>query len=144
MLKKNKIKDDGSLDQEKFSLSMGQVINAEENMDMPSSTSLDQRFSDLVGESRFRFNDSTKFKYDFSIDQSYKDINYSEIGADINLNDNTIFNISYLEEKNHIGQQEYIKSDINFEIGESNSLAFSTKRNLLTSSTNPSGSSLFL
>ena len=132
--KKNKIKDDGSLDQEKFSLSMGQVINAEENMDMPSSTSLDQRFSDLVGESRFRFNDSTKFKYDFSIDQSYKDINYSEIGADINLNDNTIFNISYLEEKNHIGKQEYIKSDINFEIGESNSLAFSTKRNLLTNS----------
>ena len=103
-------------------------------MDMPSSTSLDQRFSDLVGESRFRFNDSTKFKYDFSIDQSYKDINYSEIGADINLNDNTIFNISYLEEKNHIGKQEYIKSDINFEIGESNSLAFSTKRNLLTNS----------
>jgi LPS-assembly protein len=103
-------------------------------MDMPSSTSLDQRFSDIVGESSIKLNNYTNLKYDFSIDQGYKDINYSEIGADISVNKNTKFNISYLEEKNHIGQNEYIKSDINFEIGEFNSLAFSTKRNLLTNS----------
>jgi len=132
--KKNIIKEDGSLDKEIFNLSLGQVISEKENMDMPSSTSLDQKFSDIVGESSIKLNNSTSLKYNFSIDQSYKDINYSEIGADIDLNKNTKFNISYLEEKNHIGQNEYIKSNIDFEIGEFNSLSFSAKRNLLTNS----------
>ena len=132
--KKNKINKNGTLGKEIFNLSLGQVISEKENMDMPSSTSLDQKFSDIVGESSIKLNNYTNLKYDFSIDQGYKDINYSEIGADISVNKNTKFNISYLEEKNHIGQNEYIKSDINFEIGEFNSLAFSTKRNLLTNS----------
>ena len=47
---------------------------------------------------------------------------------------NTKFNISYLEEKEHLGDQKYIKSDIEIGINDSNKLSFSTKRDLLTSS----------
>jgi len=46
----------------------------------------------------------------------------------------TKFNIGYLEEKNHIGNQEYVKSDVDLEINDTNLLSFSSKRNLLTSS----------
>ena len=45
----NKLNNNGEIKDEKFSLSMGQVISEKDNLDMPSSTSMDQRFSDIVG-----------------------------------------------------------------------------------------------
>ena len=47
---------------------------------------------------------------------------------------NTNFNVSYLEEKNHIGNQEYVQTDLGYTIGNSGELSFSTKRNILKSS----------
>jgi LPS-assembly protein len=131
--KKNKIDLVNGVGEERLSLSMGQVISERENMDIPSSTSLDQRFSDVVGESSLSINNNVKLKYNFSLDQNYKDLNYNEIGVDIDLG-KTKFNIGYLEEKNHIGNQEYVKSDVDLEINDTNLLSFSSKRNLLTSS----------
>ena len=55
--KTNSLNEDGTLGSEKFSFSAGQVISDKENFDMPSSSSLDQKFSD-VGESSFKLNDN--------------------------------------------------------------------------------------
>jgi LPS-assembly protein len=131
--KNNNLEKDGTLGRNNFSLSVGQVISEKENMDIPSSTSLDQRFSDVVGESVYNIANNLNINYNFSIDQSYKELNYSEIGLDFK-NEKTNFNINYLEEKNHIGNQEYVKSDIELELGQSTALSFSTKRNLQTNS----------
>ena len=102
-------------------------------MDIPSSTSLEQRFSDIVGVSKYKINNKMNLNYNFSIDQSYKDFNYNEIGADYML-DKVKFNLSYLEEKNHIGNQEYVKTGADFKINDSTEFSFNTKRNILTSS----------
>ena len=50
------------------------------------------------------------------------------------LNGPLQFNINYLEEKNNYGSQEYVKSELNYTIGESGKLSFSAKRDLLKSS----------
>jgi len=100
---------------------------------MPSSTSLDQRFSDLVGEAKYKINNKINLKYDFSVDQNYKELNYNEIEAQYNFND-VRFNLSYLQEKNHIGNQELINTGFDYKINNSTELSFSTKRNLLTNS----------
>tara|TARA_Y100001970_G_C13958244_1_gene711821 strand:- start:184 stop:861 length:678 start_codon:yes stop_codon:yes gene_type:complete len=131
--KNNTLEKDGTFGRQNYSFSAGQVISEKENMDIPSSTSLDQRFSDVVGEAVYNATDNIDLTYNFSIDQNYRGLNYSEIGADFNYG-KTNFNINYLEEKNHIGNQEYIKSDIELELGQSTALSFSTKRNLLTNS----------
>tara|TARA_B110000444_G_C18836146_1_gene596066 strand:+ start:200 stop:2539 length:2340 start_codon:yes stop_codon:yes gene_type:complete len=127
----NEIKQN-NITKEKFSLSAGQVISEKENMDIPSSTSLDQKFSDFVGESKLSFN-NVNLKYNFAVDQNYRDLNYNEVSADLILN-KTKFNIGFLEEKNHIGSTEYIKSSLELGVGNDTKLSFSTKRNLLTSS----------
>ena len=82
---------------------------------MPSSSSLDSRFSDFVGSSSLNINDKVSLNYNFSLDQNYQDFNYNEIGTSF-TNDRVKFNINYLEEKDHIGNQEYFKSNI--EIGK--------------------------
>ena len=55
------------------------------------------------------------------------------MGADFTHN-KTKFNLSYLQEKNHIGNQEFFQAGVDLKIFNSSELSFSSKRNLLTSS----------
>ena len=109
-LEKNKLNADGTVGANKYSFSAGQVISEKENRDLPGS-SLGQRFSDVVGSSKYRFNEKIDTSYNFAIDQNYEDFNMNEIG--LNYKDlNTTFNVSYLEEKEDLGNQEYIKTSV--------------------------------
>jgi LPS-assembly protein len=130
--KKNKLDKLNQVGDEVLSLSVGQVISEKENMDIPSSTSLDQRFSDVVGEARYNIN-KLNLNYNFSIDQGYKNFNYNEIGAGYAFN-KAKFNMSYLQEKKHIGNQEYVQTGVDLQLNNSSELSFNTKRNLLSNS----------
>ena len=131
--KKNKLNDSNIIAEDVASLSVGQVISQKENMDIPSSTSLDQRFSDVVGVAKYNINNNIDLNYNFSIDQGYNDFNYNEVGANFKF-EKAKFNLSYLEENKHIGNQEYIQTGVDFKLNNSSELSFNTKRNLLTSS----------
>ena len=86
-----------------------------------------------MGESNYLISKNLKLNYNFSLDQNYNDFNYNEISSDF-ISNNTKFNIGYLEEKNHIGNQEYIKTKFEVNLNDTGSIDFSTKRNLLTNS----------
>ena len=130
----NKFNKDNSVGNDVFSFSAGQVISEKENKKMPSNSSLDQKFSDVVGKATYNINNKLDINYNFSLDQNYKELNYNEIGANYYMDDKVKFNLSYLQEKNHIGNQEFVSSGIDYKINDSTELSFSTKRNLLTSS----------
>ncbi len=131
--KKNILNDQNQLGDEVFSLSAGQVISDKENMDIPSNTSLDQKFSDIVGEATYKISDTVNLNYNFSIDQSYKNFNYNEVGTDL-IFDKAKFNLSYLQEKEHIGEQEFVQTGLDLKLNNFTELSFNTKRNLLTNS----------
>ncbi len=117
-----------------FDFTLAQILNDKENKNMPSSSSLDEKLSDLVGRTKYTFlNDKTDITYDFAIDQNYKDLNYSSIGSEFNFNP-IKFNISYLQEKKHIGDQEYFTTNLEYASGKNSLFAFETKRNLVTNS----------
>ena len=84
---------------QKIDLSIGQIINQKENKNMPTSMGLDEKMSDIVGNTKFTINDNFNLNYNFAIDQNYKDLNYNEINAKAN---STLFDfdVSYLQEKN--------------------------------------------
>ena len=117
----------------KLNFSLGQIINEKENKKMPSTTSLDEKLSDVVGQTVLKMNDKVKLDYNFALDQNYKNLNYNEIGANIDFNP-IKFDVSYLQEKEHIGNQEYFKSNIELAKGENGLFSFETKRNLITNS----------
>jgi len=116
---------------ELFYTSFAQIINAEENNDRPAP--INKKYSDLVGKTKINVSDNFDLNYNYAIDQTLNDINFSEIGMNY-LNGPLQFNINYLEEKNNYGSQEYVKSELNYAIGESGKLSFSAKRDLLKSS----------
>ena len=119
---------------ENYSLYLGQIYNFEENFDMPSRSSLDQKVSDLVGRASVKFSENFSVENEFSVDQNLNEINYNNLKASFVLG-NAKFNMGYLEENNHIGTSSYLKSDIKIEINKSNNLSFDLKKNLETDST---------
>ena len=46
---------------------------------MPSSSSLDKRFSDIVGSLNYKNKDIFNFNYNYALDQNFKETNYNEI-----------------------------------------------------------------
>ncbi len=116
-----------------INFSIGQIINDKENKDMPESSSLDEKLSDLVGNTNVKLNDSFNVNYNFALDQNYKDLNYNEVG--FNFDANPIkFDIDYLQEKKHIGNQEYFKTNLEYAKGDNGILGFEMKRNIITNS----------
>ena len=117
----------------KLDFSIAQIINEKENKNMPSSSSLDQRFSDVIGHSQLDINDNVKLTYNFALDQNYKQLNYNEVGTSLNFNP-IKFDFNYLQELDHIGDQEYFKGKIDFTPNKYGLFSAETKRNLITNS----------
>ena len=80
-----------------------------------------------------KLNNKLDFNYNFALDQNYKDLNYNEVGFNINLNP-IKFDIDYLQEKKHIGNQEYFKTNLQYSKGDNGLFAFEMKRNIITNS----------
>jgi len=127
-------KGEGTNEREKLSLSIGQVFNFKENKDIPSKSSLDQKTSDVVGEIKYNFSEIGNIDYKFSVDHNLNDLNYNEITTVLNFG-KVQFNLDYLEEQNHRGEEHYASSGISLNFNDNNKLSFGTKKNFKTDST---------
>ena len=125
-----KIKNDNKT---KFDFSVAQIVNEKENKKMSDKSSLNEKLSDVVGESSYSLSDKFKLNYNYSIDQNYKDFNYNDIGASYQ-NGPLDIKFNYLNENKHIGDQDYFKTEINIKNKDNGLLSFATKRNLITNS----------
>ena len=126
-------KNEGGNETEKLSISMGQVFTPEENKDVPTKSSLDQKMSDVVGEINYNFSKIGRIDYKFSVDHNLNTLNYNEVSTSLNFN-KIDFNLDYLEERNHIGSEHYISSGISLNVNENNKFSLETKKNFKTSS----------
>jgi LPS-assembly protein len=71
--------------------------------------------------------------YNFKLDQNYKELNYNEMGAQLDFNP-IKFDINYLQEKKHVGNQEYLKTNIELLKGDNGVFSIQNKRDLITNS----------
>ena len=128
----NSLNNNNEIKNEQFKFSIGQVINAEENRDMPSKSTLNEKMSDIIGETTFNFNENIKITNSFLLDQNLENFNKNQIDLGI-VYPNTNFNISFLEEAKHIGNTKFLetKAGYNFNNGL---ISLGAKRNLLSNS----------
>jgi len=90
--------------------------------------------SDVVGEINYNFSEIGKIDYKFSVDHNLNDLNYNEILTELNFG-KVQFNLDYLEEQNHRGEEHYASSGVSLNFNDNNKLSFSTKKNFKTDST---------
>ena len=133
-LSSNKLEKNNIPGDETYSFGIGQVYNFEEDSNIPLRSSLHQKTSDIVGKGFVKLSENLKLTNEFSVDHNINDINYNELGANLIMG-NANFNLKYLEENNHIGSTNYIKSDLKIEINEANHMNFDFRKNLETEST---------
>ena len=101
-----------------LNFSIGQIINEKQtNKKMPSSSSLDKRFSDIIGNMNYSNNINFDLNYDFSLNQNYKETNFNKIETNF-YNDHVNFNIKYLDEEKVASTTEYIASTLEIKKGQ--------------------------
>ena len=71
--------------------------------------------SDVVGEINYNFSKIATVGYKFTVDHNFNDLNYNEFNTNLNFG-KVNFNLDYLEEQNHVGDENYINTGINIKM----------------------------
>ena len=122
-------KNQDKLNKEKLKFGFAMNFRTNEDDDLPISSSLGQKTSDLIGYSGINITENLSFDYNFSIDQNLSETNYSL--ASINYNSNKFkTSFQYLEKSNFIGDESYLINSTQLQLNKFNSVAFETNKNL--------------
>ena len=113
---------------EKISFDVAQVYSDTSNHDLPKSSTLNKKYSDVIGRLKFNLLDNLNLEYNFILDKDLKKSNYDSIVTSLNVN-NFITNFEYLEEKGDIGTINFIGNKTSYAFDDNNSINFSTRRN---------------
>ena len=113
---------------EKLSIDLAQVIRSESNPDLPTSSTLNNKYSDIIGRVKFNLINNLNFEYNFMMDNNFDRTNYNSVLANISVN-NFVTSFEYLEESALVGNKGFISNNTSYSFDENNSLIFSTRRN---------------
>jgi len=113
---------------EKISLEIAQVISDTTNEDLPIKSSLNKKYSDLIGNLNFKVSDILKLDYDFMLDDGLSSSNYNSLKTTFSVN-NLVSTFEYLEENDIVGTSHYLGNETNLKLNNTNSLAFKTRAN---------------
>jgi LPS-assembly protein len=129
-LKSRKINDneDNPYPTDLLKLSLATVFRDEINENMPNTSSLGRKSSDVVGNIRFSPNNFFSSNYNFSLDNNLDVLKYNSLDAKFTVN-NFITSFKYLEENDSIGDSHYIVNKTSYKFNGNNSINFSIREN---------------
>ena len=113
--------------EEKISLNLSQVLRDKANPDLPKNSTLNNKYSDIIGNIKFDLFDNLNFEYDFMVDNNLDKLNYNSIDTSLTVN-NFITTFQYLEEDGEVGTKVLLVIKQNIRL-INNSLSFATRRN---------------
>ena len=118
-----------NFDKEILNLGLGINLRNSVDEDLPISTSLGQKTSDIIGYSGVNLTENFSLNYNFIIDQNFNDMNFSLLSLEYA---NNIFKTSfeYLEKSNTLGDESYLNNQTKLDLNETNSISFKTNKNI--------------
>jgi LPS-assembly protein len=109
-------------------LKVATVIRDQVENDIPTNSTINKKNSDFFGSINSQLFDNLNLTYDFSLDNDMKTINSNSIAAEISIN-NFITTFNFIEQRNEIGSTHLLSNITEYQINDSTSLKFSTRRN---------------
>jgi LPS-assembly protein len=109
-------------------LKIATVIRDQNENDIPTSSTINKKNSDLFGSINNQLFENVGLTYDFSLDNDMKTINSNSFETEISIN-NFITTFNFIEQRNDIGSTHLLSNVTEYKINESSSLKFSTRRN---------------
>ena len=109
-------------------LSLATVFRDEVNESLPTTSSLGNKASDVVGNIKFSPNNFFRSNYNFSLGNNLDTLKYNSLDAQFTVN-NFITSFKYLEENDNIGEAHYIQNNTSFKFNENSSIDFAVRQN---------------
>ena len=104
------------------------VLRDQYEDNIPISSTINQKNSDLFGSINSKLFDNINLGYDFSIDNNISTMNSHSIETEFSVN-NFITTFDFIEQRNEIGSTHLLSNMTEYRINDSSSLKFSTRRN---------------
>ena len=123
----NNINDDDIKDKY-LEFQLATVLRDQIENKISSSSTINRKNSNLFGSIENRMFDNINFSYNFSLDNDMKTINSNNISTEISIN-NFVTSFDFIEQRNELGSTHLISNSTEYQINESTSLKFSTRRN---------------
>ena len=115
--------------------SIGQVVKFNEDPDMPTKSSLQNKSSDLVTKANYLSPGNFDVTIKNTLDNGFNHIYYNDLNLKTFLKQGEI-NFNFYEKNNHIGNERYAKANLTSYLTDNTKLTISTDRNLKTDLTN--------
>jgi LPS-assembly protein len=119
--------------EEIFSWGIATSLRSEENVDLPTKSTLGQKSSDFFGKVDFNPSNSFGFNYNFNLDNNLKKLNYQSITANL-ITDNIITSFDFANENSFYGNNKYI-SNYSTYYKDDHAITFDIRKNLYTNRT---------
>ncbi|MDB3925039.1 organic solvent tolerance protein [Candidatus Pelagibacter sp.] len=116
------------IDDKYLEIKLATVVRDQYESDIPSSSTINRKNSDLFGSINNKLLDNIDFLYEFSLDNDLKTINSNEIETEISIN-NFVTTFNFIEQRNEIGSTHLLSNVTEYKINDNKSLKFSTRRN---------------
>jgi LPS-assembly protein len=110
------------------------LLRINENPDLPTTSTIGKKMSDIFGNIEFKPNKNVSLKYDFSIDNNFDKTNYDSLSTKFKIN-KFVTSFEYSDEKDNSINESYTSNSSSFEINKNNSINFNTRRNNKKSAT---------
>ena len=109
-------------------LKLATVIRDQKETDVPISSTINRKNSDIFASINNRLFDNVNLLYNVSIDNDLKTINSNTIETEISIN-NFITTFNFIEQRNELGSTHILSNVTEYKIDNNNSLKFKTRRN---------------
>ena len=119
---------------EVFSAKIANVLKLKEDKNLPISSSLGRKTSDIMGLLNFKPNDFFNINYEFSQDHNLKDTNYQLLKNEFKIN-NFVTTFEYLNQNNSTNKEGYLSNKTVYNFKKSNSFTFEARENKETNAT---------
>ena len=114
--------------EEYFDFKLATVLRFNEEKNIPKTSTLNKKKSNIFGQANFVPNKIFSLNYDFSLTDDLNAFEYNSLNAKLDFkNFSTQFN--YLEERGVIGKTNVIENNSQYNFNEYNSIIFNTRRN---------------
>ena len=111
-----------------FELKLGTILRDKDNTNIPLSSGIKDKNSNIFGNIVKNFNENLAVNYDFSLNSSLDKIEYNSLGFLYSKNNfKTEFN--FIEENGVIGNSNILENITSYSFNENNQLSFKTRQN---------------
>ena len=110
---------------------LASVLRDKNEEKLPTSTTINNKSSDIIGSINFKPNNNFSLDYNFSVDNDLTSTNYNFIKADLTIN-KFVTSFEFLQEDDEIGTENHYSNEMKLILNDSSSLKYRTRRNKKT------------